>query len=175
MARPALIVQQLGGLVEVPDQDVETAVTVVVEDRKATAILDPVSPVDEGDVRERAIPVVAEEYLAFVAVEAVLADVEEGARAFVEASTDAFEHVHSDIVENGARYKAVHGIDVEEPVVVVVEELGAPAPLTIADAGAVADVGEGAVPVVVEERVPARELVKYLVRLSLDLRGEETK
>src|SRR2546422_9768086 len=117
MARPALIVQQLGGLVEVPDQDVETAVTVVVEDRKATAILDPVSPVDEGDVRERAIPVVAEEYLAFVAVEAVLADVEEGARAFVEASTDAFEHVHPGMVENGARCEAIRGIDVDEAAV----------------------------------------------------------
>src|SRR5437899_2435674 len=150
------------------------AVTVVVEDREATAILDPGNPVDEGDVRERAIPVVAEEYLAFVAVEAVLADVDEGACASVEASTDAFEHVHSDVVEDGARDETVHDVDVEEPVVVVVEravpelvadvEIGpavvvvvAPrageAPAEVTHAGTAGRVGECAIAIVVEKRV----------------------
>src|SRR5438093_5475067 len=162
MARSTLIVQQIGGLAIVPDQDVDMAVTVVVEDREATAILHPGSPVDEGDVRERPIPVVAEEYLAFVAVEAVLADVDEGACAAVEASTDAFEHVHSDVVEDGTRDETVHGVDVEEAVVVVVEELGAPAPLPIADAGSVADVGERADAVVDETRDREHELFVLL-------------
>src|SRR5436309_1000873 len=153
MARSTLIVQQLGGLAVVPDQDVQMAVTVVVEDREATAILHPGSPVDEGDVRERPIPVVAEEYLAFVAVQAVLAEVDEGACASVEASTDAFEHVHSDVVEDGARDETVHDVDAEAPVVAVVEELGALARRTMAGAGTVGDAAGGAVRVVMEKRV----------------------
>src|SRR5207244_7085054 len=103
--------------------------------------------------------VVAEEAVSLVAVEAVLADVDEEALGRVLASTDAVEHVHSDVVVDRPRDEAVHAVEVEPPVVVVVEKGGGPAPLRVPHAGGVADVGEGAVAVVVVEGATAGQVI----------------
>src|SRR5262245_30003958 len=80
VVRAALVAEQLGRLVVVAQDEVELAVAVEVGDRQPAAVLDAVGGVDEGHVRERAVAVVPEQDVALVAVQAVLADVEESAR-----------------------------------------------------------------------------------------------
>ena len=58
------------------------------------------------------------------AVQAVLADVQEGARHLISASTDTLEGVHSDVVGDRPRNEPVYGVEIETAIVVVVEELG---------------------------------------------------
>ena len=61
MSPAARVVEELRGLTVVPQQEIELSVPVVVEDREATAVLDAVGRVDEGDVGEGAVAVVAVE------------------------------------------------------------------------------------------------------------------
>ena len=77
MATPAEVVEQLCRLAVVAQQEVELPVAVVVEDGETPAVLDTVDAVDEGDVGERAVTVVAEEDVPLVSVQAVLADVDQ--------------------------------------------------------------------------------------------------
>src|SRR5262249_56690730 len=115
------------------------------------------------DIGECAVAVVAEKKLALPAVQAVLAEVEEAAGALLRASTDALEHVHSDVVEEGPRDEAVGHEEIGPAVVVVVDRFGRPGPLRIAYAGSLAHVGEVSVPVVAVERAAAHEVVDDLV------------
>jgi hypothetical protein len=135
----------------VAKQEVEAAVTVVVENRHHSSALFPVRAVSEGGTGEGAVAVVAEEQLSLSPVEALRADVHELSGAFVLPSTDPLEHVHSHVVGNLARGEAVLGEEIEASIVVVVEELPAPAPLTVAGAHLLRHVGESA-PLVVQQR-----------------------
>src|SRR5262249_39174345 len=130
---------------------------------------------DPGHVGERAVAVVAEEDLALPAVEAVLAEIEKAARALLRASTDALEHVHSDVVEERPGDEPVGHEEIGPAVVVVVDRFGGPGPLRIAYAGSLAHVGEVSVPVVAVERAAAHEVVDDLVGALADAIGEEAE
>jgi hypothetical protein len=96
------------------------------------------------------------------------ADVHELSGAFVLPSTDPLEHVHSHVVGNLARGEAVLGEEIEASIVVVVEELPAPAPLTVAGAHLLRHVGESA-PLVVRQR---RSRVMSTIRSLRFLKAE---
>ena len=152
---PALIAEELGGLAQVAQHDVQLTVLVVVKDREPATIFDTVGPIYKAHIGEGAVAVIAKEAVSLAAVQAVRADADQSPRLRV-ASTDALEHVESNVVRNLAGDEAVGGVDIQPAVIVVVEELRPPAPLGVADPGRVAQVGEGAVAVVVEQRAPPR-------------------
>src|SRR5262245_66349502 len=83
----ALVAQELGGLMVVPQHQVELAVAIEVGDRETAAVLDTVGAVDVGDVGEGAVAVVPKEDLVLIAVQVVLADVPEVACHAVGWST----------------------------------------------------------------------------------------
>src|SRR2546428_13553227 len=100
MPRRALVAQQLGRLAVVAQHEVEPPVAVVVEDREAAPILDAVGVVHPADLGEGPVAVVAEEAGALAAIETVVPEVQERPGALDQASTDALEHVPSEVGED---------------------------------------------------------------------------
>jgi len=106
------VLQELRRLLVVAQQQVHLAVVVVVEDRQSSPVLLPCDAVDEGDVGERAVAVVAEQDLALAPVEAVGPEAHQRPGRLIEASTDAFKHVHSYVVRDFPGDEAVLREDV---------------------------------------------------------------
>src|SRR5262245_23919346 len=97
--RTAGVVQQRGRLTIIAQQHVHLPIVIVVEQAQTAPVFDEIRPLDMRDVRERAVAVIAEQTLVLAAIEAVLAEVDQPPLGLISASTDAFEHVNSDIVE----------------------------------------------------------------------------
>ena len=97
---------------------------------------------------------VVEQALLLIAAQALRAHRRPVARVGqVDARLDDHLEDVRHVVLGPRRHPAVHHVEIEPAVVVVVEELGAPAPAGVGGSGLARDVAEGQVPVVAPEEV----------------------
>ena len=151
MASCAFVVEQSGGGSVVPQDCIKATIFVIVQNRQPSAVLDSIHSVDPTHFGECVVPIVPEQDITLPSVQAMGADIQQKAFLRSEASTDAFHHIQSDIILKGPRNEPIHRIEIQCPVIVIVEELGPPTPLAISNTSAVADILKGPVPVVLEQ------------------------
>ena len=154
-----VIQERLG--VRVGDEHVETAVVVEVGDGDAAAVASRVDTVLRGLIAERLPPFVVEQPFLLAPAQALVPHRRPVAR--VRQVDAGFDNHLEDVghVAVGPRgHPAVGHVEIEPPVVVVVEELRAPSPARVGRAGFTRDVGEGEVAVVVPQKVPLAHVLR---------------